>query len=229
MLVAEPLAHLTAEDVMQREVITIPHDLPLREAARLLSREQIGGAPVVDGAGRCIGVLSATDFVRWAGKEGRDMENGPLPGLPLPIKGRLLTGEDAVICTQAEGRCPSKNCGPPRAAGIPLSAGSPTAFSATGSRWPRPCPSTTVRRYMTADVVTAAPMTRSPNWPAECSTPISTGSSWWTNEGHPIGIVSSTDILAAVAYRRPNRSSRFPSSEMLPHFRKRERHERDGN
>ena len=61
---------------MQHEVITIPHDLPFQEAARLLVEEQISGAPVVDGAGRCIGVLSAADIVR--GSHGRPrQENRP--------------------------------------------------------------------------------------------------------------------------------------------------------
>src|SRR5262249_18537625 len=51
-------------------VLTTPQDTPLQEAARLLSKSDISGAPVVDGAGRCLGVLSSHDFVTWAGEEG---------------------------------------------------------------------------------------------------------------------------------------------------------------
>jgi CBS domain-containing protein len=61
---------LTAADLMTTPVRTIPHEMPLQEAARLLSRSSISGAPVVDGEGQCIGVLSSSDFVTWAGKEG---------------------------------------------------------------------------------------------------------------------------------------------------------------
>jgi CBS domain-containing protein len=42
--------------------------MSLREAAHLLTRDRISGAPVVDADGRCIGVLSSSDFVTWAGK-----------------------------------------------------------------------------------------------------------------------------------------------------------------
>jgi CBS domain-containing protein len=58
---------------MTTPVTTIPEDTPLREAARLLSRSSISGAPVVDRDGRCLGVLSSSDFVAWAGKEGEEV------------------------------------------------------------------------------------------------------------------------------------------------------------
>jgi CBS domain-containing protein len=41
--------------------------MSLRGAAHLLSETQVSGAPVVDEAGRCVGVLSATDFMHWVG------------------------------------------------------------------------------------------------------------------------------------------------------------------
>jgi CBS domain-containing protein len=69
---ARPLLGLTAADLMKAPVLTIPQDTPLREAARLLSRSGISGAPVVDEGGRCVGVLSSSDFVTWAGKGGEE-------------------------------------------------------------------------------------------------------------------------------------------------------------
>lgn len=62
----KPLSALVAEDVMSHPVEAIPAEMSLPEAARLLRRAQISGAPVVDKEGRCVGVLSATDFVRAA-------------------------------------------------------------------------------------------------------------------------------------------------------------------
>jgi len=62
---------LTAADLMSRPVMTIPQGMSLGEAARLLSGSSISGAPVVDGEGHCIGVLSSSDFVSWAGQEGK--------------------------------------------------------------------------------------------------------------------------------------------------------------
>jgi len=66
----KPFHALTAEDLMKRDVVTISAEMSLQTAAHLFSQEQISGAPVVDAQGRCIGVLSATDFVRWADAEG---------------------------------------------------------------------------------------------------------------------------------------------------------------
>jgi CBS domain-containing protein len=56
---------------MNAPVMTIPHDISLQEAAGLLSKTHVTGAPVVDAAGRCLGVLSSTDFVTWAKKGGQ--------------------------------------------------------------------------------------------------------------------------------------------------------------
>jgi CBS domain-containing membrane protein len=66
----KPFLALTAADLMTTPVMTIPKDTPLREAARLLARSDVSGAPVVDSDGRCLGVLSSHDFVTWAGAEG---------------------------------------------------------------------------------------------------------------------------------------------------------------
>src|SRR5262245_56137913 len=65
----KPLHDLTAGDLMKQPVVTIPQELTLRAAAGLLRREHISGAPVIDHQGRCVGVLSATDFLRRAGGE----------------------------------------------------------------------------------------------------------------------------------------------------------------
>jgi CBS domain-containing protein len=53
---------MTARDVMNTEVIAIRDDLTAREAAAFLIENQIAGAPVVDGAGRMVGVVSLTDL-----------------------------------------------------------------------------------------------------------------------------------------------------------------------
>lgn len=59
-------ADFTAADLMTSAPTTIPQEMSLRAAARLLSQDQISGAPVVDASGRCIGVFSSSDVVRWA-------------------------------------------------------------------------------------------------------------------------------------------------------------------
>jgi CBS domain-containing protein len=58
----KPFLALTAADLMTAPVMTIPEKTPLREAARLLLRANISGAPVVDATGRCLGVLSSAYY-----------------------------------------------------------------------------------------------------------------------------------------------------------------------
>jgi CBS-domain-containing membrane protein len=67
----KPLTSLTAEDVMSRNVLAIPCRMSLRAAACMLSKADITGAPVVDETGKCIGVLSAVDFLHAAQTERR--------------------------------------------------------------------------------------------------------------------------------------------------------------
>jgi CBS domain-containing protein len=69
----------TAGDVMNRAGVVLPHGMSVVAAARLLLEEQLRAAPVTDDPGRCIGVLSAADFIRWAADGGRaDEEDGAL-------------------------------------------------------------------------------------------------------------------------------------------------------
>src|ERR1700756_3143626 len=72
MIATKPMTELSAADVMSRDVVTVPQTMLLHHAAHLLARKQISGAPVVDDSGRCVGILSATDFVRH-------VESGPEP------------------------------------------------------------------------------------------------------------------------------------------------------
>lgn len=135
----KPFAALTAADLMSREVITIPQETPMREAAEMLLRAQVSGAPVVDAKGRCLGILSAADFVHRAGRT------------------------ETAISTQ-------------RAPGDP------------------------VRRHMTTDLVTADPETSIGDLARRMIDGHIHRLIVVDEAGRPVGIVSGTDILAAVAY-----------------------------
>ena len=56
-------AAAVAKDVMNREVITLQEEQSLDEAAAILVEHDISGAPVVDGKGKVLGVVSVTDFM----------------------------------------------------------------------------------------------------------------------------------------------------------------------
>jgi CBS domain len=100
-----PLLALTASDLMSRDVVTISQDTPLGAAAELFLQRQIAEAVVVDAEGRCVGMLSVTDLLSWALGEARGAVDVPRPACPYQVKGRLLTGEDAVLCTRTQGSC----------------------------------------------------------------------------------------------------------------------------
>jgi CBS domain-containing membrane protein len=131
----KPLRNLTAADLMSREVVAVTQTMPMQEAAQLIARHRISGAPVLDADGRCVGVLSATDF--FHGVLAGDLEN---------------------------------------------------------------LPADTVAEHMTADPVMTSPATSAP----ELARMMLDGDVRRVivvdAERRPLGVVSSTDLLAALAY-----------------------------
>jgi CBS domain-containing protein len=194
---------LTAEDLMSREVVTIPQELPLREAAQLLYKHQIGGAPVVDTKGRCVGVLSATDFVHWAADGCHGGRDVPLPVCPFQIKGRLLTGEETVIRTLAEGSRPLQQVRPTTSGRHTPVCLQPSEVLTDWQQVAESLPSDSVRRYMTADFVTVEPHTPLPEL-ARTIIDAHIHRVFVTDAlGRPVGEVSSIDLIAAIAQAKP--------------------------
>jgi CBS domain-containing protein len=62
---------ITAADLMNPKVLAVRDDMTLRELAAFLIRNQITGAPVEDGGGRLVGVVSTVDIAEavLAGQE----------------------------------------------------------------------------------------------------------------------------------------------------------------
>lgn len=54
-----------ARDVMSREVVAVRRDMDLRELEKLFLDRGITGAPVVDGEGNLVGVVSQTDLLYY--------------------------------------------------------------------------------------------------------------------------------------------------------------------
>jgi CBS domain-containing protein len=138
----------TAADLMSAPVMTIPQETPLREAARLLSRSSISGAPVVDAQGRCLGILSSSDFVTWAGKGGEEVSF-------IAPWGEVISVDDA--------------------------------------------PDNEIRHYMTAQLVTVAPTTPVGELAQKMVDAHIHRVLVVVEHDRPRGIITSTDILAAVA------------------------------
>ena len=87
----------TAADLMTSNPISIRSDALLNEAAAFLIAKEISGAPVVDPAGRAVGVISHTDIVRFASETSakqaaeteyyRDVDRRCPPGLREIVSG----------------------------------------------------------------------------------------------------------------------------------------------
>ena len=55
---------LKVQDVMSRQVIEVSANQTMGEAAQVFAQSDVSSAPVVDEQGRCVGILSATDFIK---------------------------------------------------------------------------------------------------------------------------------------------------------------------
>ena len=55
-----------AKDIMTRNVLTVSEEWTVPELARFLTNHSISGAPVTNGEGKLVGVVSVTDIARAA-------------------------------------------------------------------------------------------------------------------------------------------------------------------
>lgn len=77
------LEHLRVCDVMTPDPVSVRHGITVREAAKFLAVRGIGAAPVVNDAGRAVGVLSRTDVLMAvnAGLDGAPVREVMTPGV----------------------------------------------------------------------------------------------------------------------------------------------------
>jgi hypothetical protein len=58
-------------------------------------------------------MLAPTDVIRWALEQAQGgAKDVPPPACPYQVRGRLLTGGNAVICTRSHGSCPLQEVRP---------------------------------------------------------------------------------------------------------------------
>jgi CBS domain-containing protein len=62
--VIDQLLALRVADAMAKNVVVISANQTMGEVAKVLRDNEVSSAPVVDEAGRCVGILTASDFVK---------------------------------------------------------------------------------------------------------------------------------------------------------------------
>jgi CBS domain-containing protein len=195
------LRALTARDVMTGPVATIPQGMTLQAAAQMFRHKQISGAPVVDDQGRCVGVLSAADFIRWADEGGPSAshETRQIRACPFQEEIQRQGGQKEVRCTLPKGSCPLQSVATTLSGKQAVLCFLPQCVVVDWQQVIEEIPTDQVRHYMTADIVTVQPTTSLPQMArmmidAHIHRLIVVDAA-----GKPVGIVTSTDLLAALA------------------------------
>lgn len=196
------LTDLSAADIMNVHVVRVPEQMPLREAVPLVIRAGHGGAAVVDHDGRCVGMLSTANLIRLD----QQHDLGAAHGVALPVtcsfqtKYRLADNSTAILCTLPEGMCPIQSKRQEPDGRCVLVCSQPHAV---------PTDWQVVRVEDHAEVTAAECMTPNPVTVSP-DTPVSAVARKLIDrqvhrllvldqDQRPVGIISSTDLLAAMA------------------------------
>jgi CBS domain-containing protein len=67
---------MQTSEIMTRNVVSIGHGAPIREAIRLMLKHRVSGVPVVDDAGKLVGILTEGDLLR-RGETGTERQRRP--------------------------------------------------------------------------------------------------------------------------------------------------------
>lgn len=179
----------TAADVMSRGLVVVSGHMLVREAARLLRESRTAAAAVVDGDGRCVGMLSPADVYHWVEMGCPDRVLSLDRGCPYQVRGRLLTGEDAVICTRSSGSCPYQVSHPT------VGGGHTDVCTLTGHEQP---PAGTAPQYMTTQVVTVKAQAPLSEVARQLIDARADRLIVLDELDRPVGLISATDVLNAL-------------------------------
>jgi CBS domain-containing protein len=199
-----PLLSLTAGDLMSRDVETLDANLPLRDAALVLIRRAIHGAPVVDDTGTCVGVLSVTDLARWAATRGERPARLPRT-CSFQKTLREPGGRETVVCRLEDGVCPFQRLQEMSDGRTVLACIEPHCVP---TDWQvvelEALPTGTVRDFMTTAVRTVDPGTPVPEL-ARIMLDQRVHRLIVLDAGrHPIGVVTVDDLLQVLAHPELN-------------------------
>ena len=200
MVTAErSMFQLTAADLMTPASVVLRQQMPLHDAASELLKAGVHGAPVIDGLGECVGVLSLTDLARWAVNQ--DHPPAPRPrACTFQEDVRSVRGRRTTLCTLTPGGCAFQNPVelPGSVAGI--SCREPGCVGVEWQMVPfEQLPADDVGHYMTTGAITAdlgMPITELARVMLDsCVQRVIIVDA----TRHPVGVVSVTDLVTAIA------------------------------
>jgi CBS domain-containing protein len=90
---------MKARTIMTHRVYTISPEVSVQEAAQLLSREQISGAPVLDQEGRIIGIITQADIIGKVDREGLCVADIMSPEV-IAVEEETLVREVAMLLSK---------------------------------------------------------------------------------------------------------------------------------
>jgi CBS domain-containing protein len=170
----------------------------LPDAAKKLAQHRLHGAPVIDADGRCVGVLSVSDLARWT--VNRDSPPPPLPRTCQNQEKLREIGGEVTLCLLACGACPIQQPHVKTDRTTVIACSSPHSVPVD---WQfvemEPLPQEDVKHYMTSGAATAAldaPITELAKRMTDCRIQRIV---IIDDQNRPAGIVSISDIIAAVA------------------------------
>ena len=91
-------------ELMQKHVVTAPHDTTLKEAERLLHEHRIEKLPLVDNAGRVVGLITLKDIMKLEKypKATKDLRGRLAVGAAVGVKERELMRVEKVLTAGAD-------------------------------------------------------------------------------------------------------------------------------
>ena len=193
----QPSAYQTACDLMCSDLKTLSPGLELSDAMDQMARWGVRGAPVLDGAGHCIGILSVSDIARSAGSLAEPrLQTCPFMGIE-----REPGGRETVLCLLPLGVCANQRNREMRSGRLALTCAEPDSLPTDWQVVESAVPATaTVRDFMSTTIVSV-----------QTDTPIRDIARLMMNRGvhrvvvfdadlWAVGVVSVDDLLQIVAH-----------------------------
>ena len=210
MKTMNPLLGLTAEDLMNCDGVAISQEMPMRNAVQLLRRANAPSAPVVDELGKCVGVLSASDTLRWTREGGYCEDDGRIPSCYYQTK-RLMPGRTEVVtCTLAEGSCLLQVMQPTTEGRRIAVCRDPNCFCSESQLVNDSVSTSESNRYMSTDIVTAGLQTPLVELARMMNDTHADRIFVLDDCGRPAGFVSSTDLMALLSCEGLRGAESFP-------------------